>query len=78
MTPNKAKLLYCKINQYIEQSNGNKYLTLVAAAKIKNKWPNMKNYGIKSKALLDIEAILEITMIRNILKSNLIQMSIYL
>ena len=78
MTPNKAKLLHCQINQYIEQSNGNKYLTLVAAAKIKNKWPNMKNYGIKSKALLDIEAILKITMIRNILKSNLIQMSIYL
>ena len=78
MTPNKAKLFHCKINQYIEQSNGNKYLTLVAAAKIKNKWPNMKNYGIKSKALLDIEAILKITMIRNILKSNLIQMSIYL
>ena len=78
MTPNKAKLLHCKINQYIEQSNGNKYLTLVAAAKIKNKWPNMKNYGIKSKALLDIEAILKITMIRNMLKSNLIQMSIYL
>ena len=77
MTPNKAKLLYCKIKN-IEESIGNKYLTLVPAAKSKTKWANVKNYGIKSKVFLDIEAIPEMTMTRNILKSNLIQMSIYL
>ena len=36
MTPNKAKLLYYKIKN-IEESNGNKYLTLVPAAKSKTK-----------------------------------------
>ena len=50
------KPLYLAINKisgYIQESNGNKYLTLVPADENKDILKNMRNYGAKSKILLD-------------------------
>ena len=41
------------INGYIQQSNGNKYLTLVPSDESKDTQKGMKNCGSKSKILLD-------------------------
>ena len=42
-----------KINGYIEESNGNKYLTLVPTNEIKDILKSMKNCRTKSEILLD-------------------------
>ena len=46
--------------------------------KAKVHWNNKENYGKKSKILLDEQAITKAIMMRNIWKSDLIQMAIYL
>ena len=56
VTLNSVKLLYLiisKINEYIEEGNGNKYLTLVQIDESKDTLTIMKKYGRKSKILLD-------------------------
>ena len=56
-----------KINVYIEESNRNKYLTLVSSDKSKDTLSNLKNYcGIKSEISLDQKLIIHKTMMRNI------------
>ena len=53
---NSVNLLYPLINKtngYIEESNGNKYLTLVPTDKIKGTLKFIKIYGAKSEILLD-------------------------
>ena len=42
-----------RINGYIEESNGNKYLTLVPTDESKDTLKSMKNCGVKSEILLD-------------------------
>ena len=37
------------MNGYLEEINGNKYLTLVPTNESKEKVKNMKNYGLKSE-----------------------------
>ena len=78
---NNVKYLYFiinKINGCIEENNENKYLTLVPSDKSKDILKNMKNYGTESKILLDQQALTHVIMIRNISKSNLVLMTIYL
>ena len=74
MTPNSVKPLWLiinKINGYIEESNRNKYLALARVDKSKD---TLKKYEI----LLDQHSIAQMITIRNIWKSNLILMAIYL
>ena len=47
------KPCYYKINGYIEEINGTKYLTLVPTDKSHSKLKSTKNYWAKSKILLD-------------------------
>ena len=54
------------MNGYIEERNGNKYLMLDSTDESKETRESMKNCGTKL-----------VIMMRNIYKSNLIQMSIY-
>ena len=46
-------LIVDKINRYIEESNGKKYLTLVPTGESKDTLKIMKNYRTKSEMLLD-------------------------
>ena len=41
-----------KVNGYIEESNENKYLTLVSTDESKDTLKGIKNYGTKSEILL--------------------------
>ena len=50
---NPLYLIMNKINGYIEESNGNKYLTLVSTYESKDTWKSMKNYETKLEILLD-------------------------
>ena len=50
---NPLYLVLDKINGYIEESNGNNYLTLVPTDEIKDTLKNIKNYEIKSEIFLD-------------------------
>ena len=50
---NPLYLIINKINGYIEESNGNEYLTLVPTDERKDTIKNMKNLGIKSEIVLD-------------------------
>ena len=50
---NPLYLIINKINGYIEESNGNKYLTLVSTYESKDTWKSMKNYETKLEILLD-------------------------
>ena len=50
---NPLYLIINKINGFIEESNGNKHLTLVPTNESKNTLKNMKNLGVKSDILLD-------------------------
>ena len=54
------------LNGYIEESNENKYLTLVRFDKSKNTLKKIQAYGVKSEILLDQQAISKMNMIRNI------------
>ena len=58
------------MNWYIEESNVNKYLTLVPTDKSKDTLKSMKNYGTKSEILFDQYLITQTIMMRNIQKSN--------
>ena len=46
---NPLYLICGKVNRYLEEINGNKYLTLVPTNESKEKWKGMKNYGLKSE-----------------------------
>ena len=50
---NPLYLIINKINGYIEESNGNKYLALVSTYESKDTWKSMKNYETKLEILLD-------------------------
>ena len=45
---NPLYLIFSKENQYFEEINGNKYLTLVRTNDSKDMIKNMKNCGVKS------------------------------
>ena len=45
---NSLYLIFSKVNGYFEETNKNKYLTLVPTNESKEIIKNMKNYGIKS------------------------------
>ena len=45
---NPLYLIFSKVNQYFEEINGNKYLTLVRTNDSKDMIKNMKNCGVKS------------------------------
>ena len=64
-TPNPLYIIINKIIGYIKESNRNKYLTIVFTDEIKD--------TLKKK-----EELCYLIMMKNILKSNLIQMMIYL
>ena len=74
---NPLYLFIDKINGYTEESNGNKYLMLVPTVDSKDTQKSMKNYGAKLEILLDKKLINHTIMIKDIWKSNLIQMKIY-
>ena len=42
-------LIFDKVNEYFEEINGNKYLTLVSANESREKLKYMKNCGVKSE-----------------------------
>ena len=68
VAPNCVKPLYLitnKTNRYIE-NNEKKHLTLVPADVNKETLIKMKNYGIKSKILLDQQTIPQMIIGRNI------------
>ena len=71
---NPLYLITNKINRYLEKVNGNKYLTVVPNNESKEIIikKNMKNCGVKSNIKLEQQ------LITKQLKSNLIQMIIYL
>ena len=46
---NPLYLIFNKLNGYFEETNGNKYLTLVPTNESKKKLKNIKNYGLKSE-----------------------------
>ena len=46
---NPLYLIFNKLNGYFEETNGNKYLTLVPTNENKKKLKNIKNYGLKSQ-----------------------------
>ena len=48
-------LIIYKIIGYIEENNGNKYLTLIPCDKNKNSLKSMNNHCVKSDILLDQE-----------------------
>ena len=78
MTLNSVKpldLIIDNMNGYIEKSNGNKYLTLVTTDESKD---ILKKYGEKLKILLAQRIITQIVMMKNIWKSDSIQMMIHL
>ena len=67
-----------KVDGYIEESNGNKYLMLVSTGKDKGTLKNIQNYGIKLKISLGQWLIPQVIMMKNIWKKKLIHMIIYL
>ena len=75
---NHLYLIINKINGYIEERNGNKYLTLVSTDESKNTLKNMKIYEEKTKILLDRQLTTQAFMMKNIGKSTTIQVMIYL
>ena len=69
-------LIIDKVDGYIEESNGNRYVKLVSTDRNKVTLKNIENYGIKLKILLGQWLILRVIIMKNISKSNLIQMII--
>ena len=72
MTPISVKPLYLIIidnaNEYVEETNGNKYLTLIPTdtAEDWKSWKSMTNYRTKSKILLDQQILIQVIMIKDI------------
>ena len=58
----------------LKKTNGNKYLTLISTDESINTLKNMKQHGEKLKILIDQQKITRSIMIKNIWKSNSIQM----
>ena len=46
---NPLYLILSEVNEYFEEINKNKYLTLVPTNETKEKFKNMKNCGVRSK-----------------------------
>ena len=46
---NTLYVIFNKLNGYFEETNRNKYLTLVPTNESKKKLKNIKNYGLKSE-----------------------------
>ena len=68
MTPNSVKLLYViinKTNEYTDEYNGDRYLTLVHTDKGKDALKNIGNYGKSSNIVLDQQVIPQTNKIRN-------------
>ena len=75
------KLLYLILdsgNGYIKESNGNEYLTLIATDESQNTLKRYGKYGAKLKILLDQKMITQMITMKNIRKSNSIQVMTYL
>ena len=69
-TINIVKPLYLinnKLNAYIEENRGNKYLMLVPAGQSKPNETCMKNYGTKSEILFDQSLITQTIMQKNLI-----------
>ena len=49
---NPLYLVFDKTDEYIEESNGNKYLIFASTMKAKTYWQNTQNFGIKLKVCL--------------------------
>ena len=64
------------VNGYFEEINGNKYLMLVPTNKRKLKIKKNEKLWIKIKDLISLNT--KIMMMKNIWKSNLIEMTSYL
>ena len=75
---NRSYLINDKINEYIEESNGNKYLTLVSTDESKNIRKKYEDLWNKIRDFLDQNLITQTIIMKNISKSKLIQMMIYL
>ena len=54
-----------KVNGYIDEDNGNKYLTLLHNDKGKEALKNMENYVRKLKILLDEQVIAQATTMKS-------------
>ena len=75
---NTLYLIIHKINGYIEEINGDKYLNLVPTNGSKDTMKSMKNYGTKKETLFNQKLITnKMNIMKNISKSNLIQMMIH-
>ena len=75
---NPSYLINDKINEYIEESNGNKYLMLVSTDESKNIHKKYEELWNKIRDFLDQNLITQTIIMKNISKSKLIQMMIYL
>ena len=49
---NSLYLIVDEVDQYIEESNGNKYLILASTDKTKKYWQNAQNFGTRLNILL--------------------------
>ena len=75
---NPSYLINDKINEYIEESNGNKYLTLVSTDESKNIRKKYEELWNKIRDFLVQNLITQTIIMKNVSKSKLIQMMIYL
>ena len=74
---NPLYLIFNKVNGYFEEINKDKYLMLVPTNESKE-IKNMKNYEVKSEIELVQYLKTHIIMMKNMWKSNLVQMTSYL
>ena len=74
---NPLYLIFNKVNGYFEEINKDKYLMLVPTNESKE-IKNMKNYEVKSEIELVQHLKTHIIMMKNMWKSNLVQMTSYL
>ena len=81
VTQNNVKPLYLiinKINGYVEENNWNIYLTVVPADRKQRYFEELwRSNRMKLEILLDQQAIIQMIMIRNIWKSNLMLVTVY-
>ena len=71
-------LIFNKVNVYFSEINGNNYLTLVPASESREKIKNYEKLWSKIKDLIKSITKTQMNMMKNILKSNLIQITTYL
>ena len=65
-------------NEYTEESNGNKYFTLVPTVESKDTLQKVWKCESNSKMLLDQQVIAQLILLTNIWKSDSVQMMICL